>query len=247
MFTKTSYGITVAKRRELSRSNGVFGYLLQEWLLFLTLTILIFKSIILMGFVYSSDQSVINMALGLKNIKYMSICIAPLAVLVSLSFLPKNKARLWFLLILNFLCSLLFFLDALYFRAGDNFLSFQLLGQSGSFGNMQGSILTMFRLCDLVFFFDIPVIAVLLIATRGLYYSSPLFTELKPRIISFFTVFVLAVVFMIFTHISICAGSNDKNAYIFYAYSNPKQTICNNAPVAYHFFDFYVFLSDLKP
>ncbi|MHB8065568.1 MAG: LTA synthase family protein, partial [Ruminiclostridium sp.] len=145
MIAKTSYGITVVHRRRSNRDLGFFGYLAQEWLLFLTVGMLLVKSIVLMGFVYSSNQSVIDMALGVRNIRYMSICIAPLLIVVAFSFLAKNKGRLWLLLILNFLCSFLFAFDAVYLRAGGNFLSTQLIRQTGNLNNLWGSIFAMFR------------------------------------------------------------------------------------------------------
>jgi len=247
MFAKTSYGITAVKRKRLNRELGVFGYLVQEWLLFLTFGMLLVKSIILMGFVYSSNQSVIDMALGLRNIKYMSITIAPLLIIVSFSFLAKNKGRLWLLLILNFLCSFLFAFDAVYLRAGGNFLSTQLLRQTGNLNNLWGSIFAMFRPCDIVFFVDIPIFAILLIITRKIYYSSPLFTKFKARIIAFFTVFILSIAFIVLRYISIDVYGNNKNNFIFYTFWNPGQTICNNSPMGYHIYDCYVFFSDFRP
>lgn len=247
MYVKTSYGISVAKRRSINRRNDFWGYLLQEWLLFLTLGILIIKSIVLMGFVYSQDQSVIDMSKGIKNIQYISICIAPLVTLVAFNFLAKNKGRLWFLLILNFLCSTLFLFDVVYLRSGGNFLSLQLIRQTGNLDNLWGSIFALFRACDIVFLFDIPIIAIFLIITRKFYYSSPLFTALRPRIIAFFTMFVLSIAVMVTRYVAINVYGNDKNDYIFYTFWNPGQTICNNSPMAYHFLDFYTFLLDFKP
>jgi lipoteichoic acid synthase len=247
MFAKASYGITAVKRRRLNRELGLFGYIAQEWLLFITVGMLVLKSIILMGFVYSSNQSVIDLAWGIRNIKYMSICVAPLLIVVSFNFLAKNKGRLWLLLILNFLCSFLFAFDAVYLRAGGNFLSTQLIRQTGNLNNLWGSIFAMFRPCDIVFFFDIPIIAILLIITRRIYYSSPLFTRLKARIIAFFTVLILSIAFIVLRYITIDVYGNNKNDYIFYTFWNPGQTICNNSPMGYHIYDCYVFLSDYRP
>ncbi len=245
MFDNSSYGITVAKRR-FRRRSGLFNYLVQEWLFFLTLAMLIIKSIILMGFVYSSNQSIIDMSLGVKNIRYMSICVAPLIAVLSFSFLAKNKKKLWLLLILNFLCSFLFVFDAVYLRAGGNFLSTQLIRQTGNLNNLWGSIFAMFRPCDVAFFVDIPIIAILLILTRKLYYSSPLFTNLKARLITFFTVFILSIAFIGAKYISVNVYGNDKNDYIFYTFWNPGQTICNNSPMGYHIYDCYIFFADFR-
>ncbi|HEY5585814.1 MAG TPA: LTA synthase family protein [Ruminiclostridium sp.] len=246
MFVKTSYGITSAHRRGLKKGSGIFGYLVQEWLLILTFGMLLVKSIVLMGFIYSSNQSIIDMARGLRNITYMPICVAFLIIIVSISFLAKNKGRLWLLFILNFLCSVLFVFDAVYLRASGNFLSAQLIRQTGNLNNLWGSIFAMFRPCDIAFFFDIPIIAILLIITRKAHYSSPFFTNLKARLIAFFTVFILAVAFIVFRYIAIDVNGDDKNDYIFYTHWNPGQTICNNSPIGYHIYDCYVFFSDFR-
>lgn len=248
MMAKTSYGITVANRRGLNRGYGFLGYMAQEWLLFLTFGVLLVKSIILMGFVYSNNQSLIDMPRGMRNITYMPICMAFLLIVVAISFLARNKGRLWLLLILNFLCSFLFAFDAVYIRASGNFLSTQLLRQTGNLNNLWDSIFAMFRPCDIAFFFDIPIIAVLLILSRNLVeYSSPLYTSLKARLIAFFTVIVLAAGYITANHIIIDIYGRDKNAYIFYTHWNPAQTICNTSPMGYHIYDCYVFFSDFKP
>lgn len=247
MFVKTSYGITVANR-STSRKGFVFlGYLLQEWLFILTFLMLLLKSIVLMGFVYSSNQSVIDMSKGLDNITYMSICISILLALLSFNFLAKNKGRLWLLLVLNFLVSFLFSFDAVYLRAGGNFLSMQLLRQTGNLNNLWDSIFAMFRPCDIVFYIDIPIIAIFLILTRKISYTSSLFTSLKARLIAFGTVFILSVGFVISQYVAIDIYGDNRNENIFYTHWNPAQTICNASPMGYHIYDFYIFFSDFKP
>lgn len=247
MFAKTSYGITVARRRRANPWYGFLGYLMQEWLLLLTFGILLVKSIILMGFVFSSNQSVIDMSRGLRNIKYMSICFAFTLIVVSFSFLARGKGRLWLLLVLNFLVSFLFAFDAVYIRASGNFLSTQLLRQTGNLNNLWDSIFAMFRPCDIVFFIDIPIIAVILFITRNFYYSSPLFTKLKTRLIAFAAVFLLSVAFIVSRYIAVDVYGDNRNNYIFYTHWNPGQTICNASPLGYHVYDCYVFFSDFKP
>ncbi len=246
--SRTSYGITVAHRRSLNRRNSILGYLAQEWLALLTFSMLLIKSIALMGFVNSSNQSLINMSRGIKNITYMPICIAFLLIVISFSFLAKNKGRLWLLLILNFLCSVLFAFDAVYIRASGNFLSTQLLRQTGNLNNLWDSIFAMFRPCDIIFIFDIPIIAIILIITRRLIdYSSPLFTCLKARLIAFAAVFLISVGYITAAYIVIDVYGDNKNNYIFYTHWNPAQTICNTSPMGYHVYDCYVFFSDFKP
>ena len=248
MMAKTTYGVTVAHRKGLNRGNGILGYLAQERLSLLTFLMLLIKSIVLMGFVNSTNQSVISMSRGMRNITYMPICIAFLLIVVSFSLLAKNKGRLWLLLILNFLCSVLFAFDAVYIRASGNFLSTQLLRQTGNLNNLWDSIFAMFRPCDVVFIFDIPIIAILLIITRRLVeYSSPLFTSLKGRLIAFAGVFLLSVGYITASYIVIDVYGDNKNNYIFYTHWNPAQTICNTSPMGYHVYDCYVFLSDFKP
>ncbi len=248
MMAKTSYGVTVAHRRSLKRGTGLLGYFLQEWLFFLTLAMLLIKSIVLMGFVNSSNQSLIDMSRGLRNITYMPICVAFLLIIVALSLLARNRGRLWLLLILNFLCSFLFAFDAVYIRASGNFLSTQLLRQTGNLNNLWDSIFAMFRPCDIVFGFDIPIIAVLIIVTRNLVeYSSPLFTSLKARLIAFFTIILISVGYITASHIVIDVYGSSKNDYIFYTHWNPAQTIRNTSPMGYHVYDCYVFFSDFKP
>lgn len=248
MLSKPSYGIVVANRRGFGPRTGILEYLTQEWLTILTFAILLFKSIVLMGFVYSKDKSVIDISRGFSNITYMSVCVAFTLIIVSFSFLAKNKGRLWLLVILNFLCSFLFVFDAVYLRANGNFLSTQLLRQTGNVNNLWGSIFAMFRPCDIIFFIDIPIIAAILIITRKMVqYSSPFFTNLKTRLLAFASVFILSIVFIIGHYIATDIYGKDKYAYIFHTYWKPEATICNASPLGYHVYDVYVFFADFRP
>lgn len=247
MLGKPSYGIVMANRRGFGRKTKIVDYLTQEWMSILTLVILLFKSIVLMGFVYSEDKSVINIAQGIGNIRYMAVCVAFLLIIVSFGYLAKGKGRLWLLLILNFLCSFLFVFDAVYLRANGNFLSTQLLRQTGNVNNLWGSIFAMFRPCDIIFFIDIPILAAILIITRKMYYSSPLFTNLKTRLIAFGSLFTMSVAFIIGSYFVIDVYGNNKYGYIFHTYWKPEATICNASPLGYHVYDCYVFFADFRP
>ncbi|ACL74756.1 LTA synthase family protein [Ruminiclostridium cellulolyticum] len=247
MLGKPSYGIVMVNRRRLGRKTGLVNYLAQEWMAILTLAVLLFKSIVLMGFVYSPDKSVIDITRGFNNIRYMSVCVAFLIIIVSFNYLAKGKGRLWLLLILNFLCSFLYVFDAVYLRANGNFLSTQLLRQTGNVNNLWGSIFAMFRPCDIVFFIDIPILVAILIITRKMYYSSPLFTSMKTRLIAFGSLFAMSVAFIIGSYIVIDVYGNNKYAYIFHTYWKPEATICNASPLGYHLYDCYVFFADFRP
>ena len=247
MLGKPSYGIVVANRRGFGRKTQIVDYLTQEWMSILTLAILLFKSVVLMGFVYSPDKSIINIGRGFGNIRYMSVCVAFLLIIVSFNYLAKGKGRLWLLLILNFLCSFLFVFDAVYLRANGNFLSTQLLRQTGNVNNLWGSIFAMFRPCDIVFFIDIPILAAILIITRKMYYSSPLFTSLKTRLIAFGSLFTLSISIVVGSYLAIDVYGNNKYGYIFHTYWKPEATICNASPLGYHVYDCYVFFADFSP
>ncbi len=247
MLGKPSYGIVMVNRRGFGRKTRIVDYLTQEWMSILTLAILFFKSVVLMGFVYSSDKSIIDIGRGFSNIRYMAVCVAFLLIIVSFNFLAKGKWRLWLLLILNFLCSFLFVFDAVYLRANGNFLSTQLLRQTGNVNNLWGSIFAMFRPCDIVFFIDIPILAAILIITRKLYYSSPLFISLKSRLIAFASLFTLSIAVIVGSYIAVDVYGNNKYNYIFHTYWRPEATICNATPLGYHAYDCYVFFADFKP
>lgn len=247
MLGKPSYGIVMVNRRGFGRKTRIVDYLTQEWMSILTLAILFLKSVVLMGFVYSSDKSIIDIGRGFSNIRYMAVCVAFLLIIVSFNFLAKGKWRLWLLLILNFLCSFLFVFDAVYLRANGNFLSTQLLRQTGNVNNLWGSIFAMFRPCDIVFFIDIPILAAILIITRKLYYSSPLFTSLKSRLIAFASLFTLSIAVIVGSYIAVDVYGNNKYNYIFHTYWRPEATICNATPLGYHAYDCYVFFADFKP
>lgn len=80
-----------------------------------------------------------------------------------------------------------------------------------------------------------------------MFYSSPLFTSLKTRLIAFASLFTLSLAIIVGSYIAIDVYGNNKYGYIFHTYWKPEATICNASPLGYHAYDCYVFFADFKP
>ncbi|MDZ5472818.1 LTA synthase family protein [Bacillus sp. 31A1R] len=74
----------------------------------------------------------------------------------------KGKKKYVYLIILDFLLSFIVYANVLYYRFFNDFITFPTLTQTQNFGDVSGSIVTLFRPLDFLFFFDVILLIALL-------------------------------------------------------------------------------------
>ncbi|PQD93875.1 glycerol phosphate lipoteichoic acid synthase [Pradoshia eiseniae] len=87
-------------------------------------------------------------------------------LLLGLAWLFKGRGRYTALMILYFLSSFLLFANVMYYRFFNDFITLPTLFQTQNFGDVSGSILTLIKPYDFLFFLDFVLFLVLLLTKR---------------------------------------------------------------------------------
>jgi lipoteichoic acid synthase len=107
--------------------------------------------------------------LGIENgLQQFLLVINPLGsslLFLGLAFLFKGRRKYIALMTINFLLSFLLYANILYYRFFNDFITLPTLTQTQNFGDVSGSVLSLLKPYDILFFIDI-IVLVLLLAFR---------------------------------------------------------------------------------
>jgi lipoteichoic acid synthase len=107
--------------------------------------------------------------LGIENtLQQFLLFINPLGsslLFLGLAFLFKGRKKYTVLLVIDFLLSFLLYANILYYRFFNDFITLPTLTQTQNFGDVSGSVVSLLRPFDLLFFLDI-ILLITLLATR---------------------------------------------------------------------------------
>ncbi len=182
-----------------------FTSITKEFNLFDFIYIVIFAAAILCKAVFMQFQmrisftplfSKINIFMVLSSVGFVLILFAFLFICYS-----RNKVVF---LIANILLSLIFFADAVYFRYYNTIISVPVLSNARFLGSVGGSIASLLRRSDILYFFDLPLFLLYSIIFRKKALKSSIFSRL---IIS-----IVAVVLGV-TSFAIAKDQNDLSIY----------------------------------
>ncbi|WP_455661497.1 LTA synthase family protein [Pradoshia sp.] len=87
-------------------------------------------------------------------------------IVLGLAWLFKGRGRYTALMVLYFFLSFLLFANAMYYRFFNDFITLPTLFQTQNFGDVSGSIVTLLKPYDFLFFVDFAVLLVLLLTKR---------------------------------------------------------------------------------
>lgn len=235
-----STNVVIGKSSEAWRNFRVHGLVwLKDNMLDLSLiTIaLLIKSIIFLGIVNNDNTSKINLFKAFSSFSApppLLVYVCFFVIFESFAYLFKGRTRFWFLIAFDFLCSLLILSDLMYYRGFNGFISPYLLSQTTNLDNLTGSILSMLRPIDVVFFIDILVLV-------GIRIKFDIFKGSNKRSAVTTLIFlVLSISYIFYQHIQLDLKSNGKKMLFRVSWA-PNQTMSNLSPIGYHVFDIYNF------
>lgn len=210
-------------------------------LLLYTFTALLFKCIYLLGFLTNTSHYSFNLSNAYNLARgslpyYFSFII----LLLSISFLFKDKYRTWYLIFINFLLSLLLCADVWYYRGFSTMPSFHVLTQINNLDNLTGSIFSMTSYKDIVFLIDIVFLLIICFKFKKIY------VKVNRSIPLFIILFILSASYILSIPFKVAyLGKTDpKESFIIY---DPSVTAVNLSPIGYHFLDAYNFWKDYQP
>lgn len=168
------------------------------------------------------------------------IYIAFIILILSVSFIFKDKKNAAILIFINLICSIFIIFDLWNYRAFGNFVSMHLINETANLENLSDSILSMFRFIDIIFILDIPVFIYVLIKGK---------VDFKirgKRLLLFLIPNILSILLIYGYHYKVDIIEKGSKNILFRICWSPNQTIFNLSPVGYRFYDTYNYFSESK-
>ncbi|MDR3541247.1 MAG: LTA synthase family protein [Desulfosporosinus sp.] len=202
---------------------------------FFTTLALLLKSILLLGLINNDNATSFNIYKALWSFSSpppLVVFISLIVIVLSFAFLFQGRTRFWFLVICNFLFSLLFVADLMYYRGFSSFVSPYLLSQTTNLDNLSSSIVSMLRPIDLLFFLDL-----LVLVGIGLKFEN-FHVKANRNVYTLCLLFMLSVSYVYYQHVQMDLKGNGREMLFRVSWS-PNQTMSDLSPLGYHAFDIY--------
>lgn len=221
-----------------------------DWFWVAILLILLLKSFILLGFI-ADDSTKINILQGFYLLPPSSLpyYIAFLSFFLSFAFLFKQRGRICFLLVLDFLISLLMLADLWYYRGGYcTFLNLHIIQETANLNNLWECILSFIYLQDFVFLLDIPLLILGLRAKQDSTEIKSVYLKKGRNYLAFTLIFLLSFVYISYVPLKYhVLGKYDPRMDLFMICWSPNQTISNLSPLGYHVYDAFNYWQECQP
>jgi len=215
--------------------------LFRDFLLYYTFAAIFAKCILFVGFELHQTHTFPRLFTALDLVvisKRLPIYVGFIALLLSFSFLLKNRGRLWYLISYNFLFSLIFLVDLIYLRGFNALPSMHVLGQTSNLHNLWECIFSMTQWVDAFFLIDIIALVVFAIVRRKTLYCS-----MERSILGFAAIF--AVSLLIVSYIPVSIKFLDKHPLSSRNWQyNSILASHDLSPVGYHIYNIYTFWKD---
>lgn len=212
----------------------------KDFIFFSVLVILVLKSFLFIGIANNEDVSSFSFLKAYYSFQAppsLLIYSAFLVSFLSFSYLLKRRLRFWYLFSLNALLSLLMVGDLMYYRSFGNFLSPYVLGQTSNLDNLLGSVISMLRPIDALFFLDF--IFLFLASKKRTYY----YQQGKRNVFVFVVLFVLSISTIYYQHYRLDIQKLGDDMLFNVAWV-ANQTMTNLSPTGYHVYDLYNYYKD---
>lgn len=240
MFNDSNIGYTIVKGSNY-RTRISLNFFSKDFLLYLTFLFIIIKSILFIGLISTPTGSKLIIGAGFFGTTVKSIYLLFTCAVLSFSFLLKGRTRLWFLIFVNLIYTIIIISDLMYFRAFGSFITLHLLNQTSNLDNLTDSIISMMRFIDLIFVIDI--IAVIWLALR----NKKIYSNVKRNVLAFIPAFLLSIGLIYSLHYKVDVLEKGQEKILFRTCWVPTQTMSNLSPLGYHLFDLYNYIEDTKP
>lgn len=170
------------------------------------------------------------------NENTMRAALSIILMIFSVFFVLFKKRRNGALFVVNLILGIIFLGDTLYYRYYQMPLSVSLVYQIGVVGDVKGSMASLFRLKDIVYFIDLPIYFIFFFVKRWIKKRYPLFA-VKRRF-----EFPIAILIMIVSVIMFNSCYNKSNTIL---YNYDRNYAAKDLSVLYyHYYDTKNFLND---
>ncbi|MGL5152026.1 MAG: LTA synthase family protein [Clostridium sp.] len=205
---------------------------------------IIFKGILLQGFISNDNAYNLNILLGFNETSYfLPYYFAFALVFLSFSLLFKGKGRIIYLFIIDALLTILFIADVWYFRGFLTVPSILIATQTANLDNMGGTITSMMSPYDILFFIDFVILGVFV------YYTKNTCLSIKKRATkTFMVILILPILYIGYIPFNLHVLNNEdvSDAWLFDSY-DPTNTCRYFSSIGYHIIDVINVYRDSQP
>ena len=219
--------------------------LIKIFLFLIPLCGVIFKGIILQGYIQNTNPYNLDLALGYSKAQYfLSYYLAFTLLFFSFAFLFKNRGRVIYLFVIDIILTALTLLDVMYFRGFLTVPSVLILTQTANLDNLGGTVASMLATTDILMFLDLIILGIYVFLTRDTYKKG----SGKRAIKTFLVTFIVPLIYVSYVpfNINVLGNEDVSNAYLFDDY-DPTNTCRYFTSVGYHIIDLYTVYRDSKP
>ncbi|SMC29120.1 Phosphoglycerol transferase MdoB [Clostridium acidisoli DSM 12555] len=210
-------------------------------LFYYTILILFAKSLIVIGDVYYENPTFKQAITAYTKISHVYIYIYFIMLFVAFSYLFKNRAHMWFLIIINIVFSILFIADVWYYRGFSALPTLYSLKETGNLDNLSDAVISLIHKSDILFIIDFFILIPFSIINKKMY------KDHSRNVILFVILFILSATYTIYVPFKVDnLKLYDKEESFFTIRWKPSITVCNASPIGYHYLDIYNFFKDSK-
>ena len=204
---------------------------------------IVLKGAALQGFIQNSNAYSFNISEAFWESKeYISYYLGFTLVFLSFGYIFKGTGRIFYMLIINILITILIITDLAYFRGFSSVPSILIVTQTANLDNLGGSILSMFSPWDIIFVIDIIALIIYAIIYRGILKNS------KRNLKAFIPVFLIPFLYVAWIPFNVFVmGNKEVSKGWMYENYDPTDTVKYLSPIGYHLFDIYNVYKDSKP
>lgn len=208
----------------------------------ITLGTLLIKSLIFIMLISDDKANGVNFKQVFYSMPPFLVWITVNSAFLSLGLFFNEKVQKWAFWTLNLLFTLIVIGDMWYFRSNAVFLNYHMFKMTSNLDNLGSSIISMFRMVDILFIIDLVVIAFINIRFRNNY------TKYKRNVIGGLAILIVSLIYLGYARVKIdIKNISFENQYVFVKSWAPNQTMSNLTPIGYHLFDAYNFYEQSKP
>lgn len=221
-------------------------YLLNDikhsFLFIYSLISLFFKTVLFIIVLPSPSSSKLDPVHAYTSAPPFLIYIFFIIIFLSFSFLFKNRAHMWYLILINLLLSILLICDLWYYRGFSDVLTPYLLKESGNLDNLYSSVLSMGRFIDIFFIADVILMLTLALIKREIY------SNFNRNAAACMILLGLSISYICYDHLRVDVYKKGITRSMLFRRSwSLVQTISNLGPFGYHLYNAYSFIKDSKP
>lgn len=238
-----SYNVREITKKEnfLRTLKKIVDFLPKSILFYYTIIILFAKSFLVIGDVYFENSTVKQELEPYINISHAYIYILFILVLISFSYLFKNRGHMWFLITINLFLSILFLADVIYYRGFNSFPTLYSLNETSNLHDMSDIILSLIRKSDILFIIDFFILIPYSIINKKMYKMH------SRNVLLFFLLFIVSSIYTIYVPFKVnVLNKYDKAESLFQTKWMASITVCNLSPIGYHYLDIYNYFSNAK-